>query len=59
METTLQLARKARAYFPLTDRVSRCRQAARYARAIALLGDRWILAQPVRQSPSGLDQKGE
>jgi hypothetical protein len=53
METTLQLARKARAFYPLTDRVARCRQAARYARAIALLGDRWILAWPVPRLPEG------
>jgi hypothetical protein len=54
MGDTLKTARKARAYFPLTDRVSRCRQAARYARALAILGDRWLLAKPVRQ----LSEKG-
>jgi hypothetical protein len=54
MDTLLQIARKARAFYPLTDRVARCRQAARYARALAILGDRWILAQPVR--PASEDQ---
>jgi hypothetical protein len=49
MSITLKTARKARTYYPLTDRVSRCRQAARYARALAILGDLWLLAKPVRQ----------
>jgi hypothetical protein len=53
MDTPLQLARKARAYFPLADRVARCRQAARYARAMAILGDRWILARPMPRLPEG------
>jgi len=56
MGTTLQIARKARAFYPLADRVARCRQAARYARAMAILGDRWILGRPPRQASGEREQ---
>ena len=41
----LPIARRAKQFFPYASPRQRRIQAARYARAIALLGDRWLLAK--------------
>jgi hypothetical protein len=45
----LELARRAMKFYPGASRRARCVQAARYARAIVMLGDKWILARKVER----------
>lgn len=40
----LPLARKAMSFFPLATPAQRARQAAKWANAMIVLGDKWILA---------------
>ena len=48
----LSLARQARSFYPYAAPVQRRRQAARYARSVILLGDKWLLAKRVEKLSS-------
>jgi hypothetical protein len=48
--TLLQHARRARkTFWPGADRRTRCRMAAKYYRALVILGDKWLLARQVEK----------
>lgn len=47
--TLLSIARRAMDFYPHASPSARRRQAARYARALSILGDRWLLARPSRR----------
>jgi hypothetical protein len=47
--TALGLARRAMKFYPGATRKARCVQAARYARAIVMLGDKWLLAKRIER----------
>lgn len=51
MGMSLDVARRARAFYPLAELRQRRVQAARYARAVALLGDKWLLARRAERLP--------
>jgi hypothetical protein len=48
--TLLEYARHARkTYWPGADRRTRCRMAAKYYRALVILGDKWLLARKIER----------
>jgi hypothetical protein len=48
--TLLEHARRARkTYWPGADRSTRCRMAAKYYRALVILGDKWLLARKIEK----------
>ena len=55
MNITLRRARRARDnFFPLAERKQRASQAAKYAKAVALLGPNWLFIKQVRRLQGNL-----
>lgn len=54
MRGLIPLARHARGFYPLATPRQRASQSAKWARSIAILGRRWILAQKMER-PARID----